>query len=187
MMIRAGCVPADARPGKAGSLGRALVGLCVVASLLVGVPRPASAQESLTNAQTKAQLAATVLVNSYLPTATHSGFCDARIEAVWLDGHGMYRDSCGTNDGKFLFIVYVNAARHLDVTTANADALALVNAKGICAAESGKATTNGIKDQFFEVHAGTDASTSSVANESFKVAAKLYKHRKGYETRLLCS
>jgi hypothetical protein len=187
MVIRSGSVPAVGRRRKAGSVVQSLVGLCVAASLLVGVPRAAGAQESLTNAQTHAQLVATVLVNSYLPTATHSGFCDARGDAGWLDGHGMYRDSCATNDGKFLFIIYVNAARHFDVTTATADALSLLNAKGICAAESGRANTNGIKDKFFEVHAGTDTSTSSVANASFKVAAKLYKHQKGYETRLLCS
>jgi hypothetical protein len=165
---------------------RSLVGLCVAASLLVGIPRAATAQAALTDAQVHAQLVATVLVNSYLPTATHSGFCDARVEAVWLDGHGMYRDSCGTNDGKFLLIVYVNAARRLDLTTANADALALLNARGICAAASGAAVTNGIKDKFFEVHAGTDTSTNSVANTSFKITAKLYKKRKGYETRALC-
>jgi hypothetical protein len=187
MAIRAGSVPAVGPRGKAGSFVRWLVGLCVAASLVVGIPRVAPAQESLTNAQIHAQLVATVLINSYLPTAAHSGFCDTRDQAGWLDGHGMYRDSCATNDGKFLFIVYVNAARRFDLTTANADALALLNERGICAAESGVATTNGIKDKFFEVHAGTDTSTNSTANVSFKITAKLYKKRKGYETRVLCS
>jgi hypothetical protein len=186
MAIRARSVPAVGRQGKTGRFVQSLVGLCVAASILVGIPGAASAQATLTNAQIHAQLVATVLVNSYLPTAAHSGFCDARVEAVWLDGHGMYRDACGTNDGKFLLIVYVNAARHFDMTTANADALALLNARGICAAQSGVATTNGIKDKFFEVHAGTDTGTNSVANTSFKITAKLYKKRKGYESRVLC-
>jgi len=164
---------------------RGVVGLVLIAAAVVNLIAPAAGATKRPNARQTAN----DIVNDYLSYPLSPSLCTTRAAAGWLFNHRVYRASCTSSDGKFEFIVYVNADGKFNAQAVMANAERDVRSHGFCLTGGGPlnaALTVGIKGKLREVHAGS-VERGGAADVAYSRAVRTYQKKVGYESEPLCS